>query len=100
MKDTFSFKAKVQVFEGPAAWYYLMLPVNVAEEIEFFFAHLKLGWGSLPVEVTVGEITWKTSIFTVKKNNSFMLPLKLEIRKKEGINEGDLIKVTLKILKT
>lgn len=97
MTKEFSFKAKVWVYPGPAAWYFVTVPKKDKEQIDFFFAHVKRGWGSLPVLVTVGETTWKTSIFPDSKIGSYILPLKAEIRKKEFVKENDSIKLSLEI---
>jgi hypothetical protein len=58
---------------------------------------MKRGWGSLPVEVTVGKTTWRTSIFPDKKAGAYLFPLKASVRKKEGISEGDMITLVLEI---
>jgi hypothetical protein len=50
---------------------------------------LTKGWGSLPVEVTIGKTTWKTSIFPDSKSGTFILPIKAVVRKKEEVYEGD-----------
>ena len=100
MKNVFNFKTKVIIygFDGKAgAWHFATVPENIADEINFFFADQKRGWGSLPVEVTIGESTWNTSIFPDKRTKSFMLPLKASVRKQEQIDAGDSIEVELKI---
>lgn len=97
MTKTFKFIGRVQIYPVPAGWHFIPLPKENSEEINFFFAHAKRGWGSLPVNVTIGKTTWKTSIFTDTKLDTFLLPLKAEIRKKEGLKEGDNIKISLEI---
>lgn len=97
MTKTYSFKAKVWLYPGMAGWHFVTIPKKTKEEIDFFFAHAKRGWGSLPVLVTVGKTSWKTSIFPDKKTGSYLLPLKLEIRKKENLKEGDSINFSLEI---
>lgn len=93
----FSFESVVRVYEGPADWYFAHLPTELAKELDELFSDQKRGFGSLPVEVTIGDITWQTSIFTDKKNKSFMLPLKLQARKQAGLKTGDKFKVTIVI---
>jgi hypothetical protein len=55
------------------------------------------GWGSVPVVATIGGTTWKTSIFPDKKAGSFVLPLKAEVRKAEGIEEGQAVELRLDV---
>jgi len=85
----FNFKAKVYIYQSRAIYFMITLPRDVAQAIETLFGDLKGGWGSLPVIVTVGKTTWKTAIFSDQSEKSFIMLLKKEIRKKEGIKEGD-----------
>ena len=90
-----------------AGWHFLSVPKKQSEEIKKMFGAMKRGWGSLPVEVTVGKTSWKTSIFPAsakasagrpdKKSGVYLLPLKADVRKKEGISVGDTISFLLKI---
>lgn len=97
MKKIFKFSAKVHVYPVPAGWHFVSLPKKTTDEINFFFSHVKRGWGSLPVLVTLGKTSWKTSIFADTKMETFLLPLKVEIRKKEILKEGDKVKLSLEI---
>ena len=54
------------------------------------------GWGAVRVMVTMGSTKWETSIFPDSRTNSYILPLKADVRKKEGISAGDDVKVKLK----
>ncbi|MBP9762590.1 DUF1905 domain-containing protein [Patescibacteria group bacterium] len=40
------------------------------------------------VLVTVGKTMWETSIFPDKKSQSYLLPMKLEVRKRRGLWTG------------
>lgn len=97
MKGNFSFKSKVWLYPGMAGWHFVTLPTKLAGQIGAQYHSRRRGWGSLPVEVTVGKTTWKTSIFPDKKSQSYLLPLKAEVRKKERIGEGDAITISLTI---
>lgn len=95
MTKEYQFEAKLWKYSGKAAWYFMTLPVQVTEDIDYFFSLDKKGFGSLPVKVTIGQTTWKTSIFPDKKRGSYLLPIKADVRKKEQLNEGDLVFVIL-----
>jgi len=97
MKKVYSIKAKVWLYPGDTPWHFVTLPKKTAKNIDFYFSLVKRGWGSLPVIVTVGKTSWKTSIFPDKKAKSYLLPLKAEVRKKEAIKAGDGIAFSLKI---
>ncbi|HMS92604.1 MAG TPA: DUF1905 domain-containing protein [Candidatus Saccharibacteria bacterium] len=93
----YSFETKVRVYLGEAAWYYVTLPKSIAREIDFEHGHHKAGFGSLRVRVTIGQTSWQTSIFTDTKSSSYMLPLKVEVRKAEGIEVGNRVQIGLEI---
>jgi hypothetical protein len=87
-------KAKVWIFEGPAAWYMVTIPAKESSEIHKIYGDFHRGWGSIPVKVTIGSSTWKTSIFWEKKG-TYILPIKKEVRKKEQITNGDMVEIAL-----
>lgn len=97
MKKTYSTKAKVWLYPGNAPWHFVTLPIRIARDIDDYFYEWKRGWGSLPVIVKLGKTSWKTSIFTDKQSASYILPLKADVRKKEGIKDGDTISFSLEL---
>ena len=98
MKDThYSFSSTVWLYPGMAGWHFVTIPEDVSEEIQDRFSDQKRGWGSLPVEVTIGTTTWKTSIFPDTKTKAFVLPIKAEVRKKEGITADTSVTLLLDI---
>ena len=97
-KRVYKLKAKVWLYPGEtAAWHFVTLPKKEGQEIKERYKAVSKGWGSLPVEVTVGATTWKTSIFPDKTSGSYLLPLKAAVRKREEIEESDTISFTLKV---
>lgn len=97
MKKTFDVDAFVWIYPGKAGWNFVTIQKKTSEEIDYYFSESKRGWGSLPVKVTVGKTTWTTSIFPDKKTKSYLLPIKLAVRKAEKLYEGDRIKINLEI---
>jgi len=49
----------------------------------------------VPVQATIGETTWATSIFSDAKTASYLLPVRTAVRGEAGIDEGDSISVTI-----
>lgn len=95
---SFKFEGKVTLYPGPPAdWYFVYLPKELSQELDQLFADQKRGFGSLPVLVTMGEFIWKTSIFPSSEQKTFMLPVKLEARKRAGVTVGDSVKISLEI---
>lgn len=95
----YKIKARVFKWTGKGAWFFVRIEKETAEIIKDNFGMYAGGWGSLPVNVTLGNSTWKTSIFP-EKEGSYLLPIKSQIRKAENIKEGDELNINLEILVT
>lgn len=94
-KDTYKIKSEVWIYPGMSAWHFVYIPKKQGIDIKSRFGANSKGWGSIPVIVAKGKSTWKTSIFPDKKSGSYILPIKAEIRRKEGIYNGDIINFTI-----
>jgi len=81
-----------------AGWHFLSIPKQRSEAIKKDFAASRRGWGSLRVKVVVGRTAWNTSIFPDARSGTYLLPLKAEVRKKEGIAAKDIVSFLLEIL--
>jgi hypothetical protein len=98
-KKKYSFEVKVWLYPGgTAAWHFVTVPKKESADIAKRFKDFSRGWGSLPVEVAIGQTTWNTSIFPDRKMGTYLLPLKKEIRKKEDLQIDNKVKVTITIL--
>jgi hypothetical protein len=79
------------------AWHFVYVGKKQSEEIQKNQSKKKRrGFGSVPVEVTLGKSKWKTSIFP-ERDGPYLMPLKADIRRKEGIADGDTITYTIKL---
>lgn len=81
-------------------WTFLTLPKATADEIKFLSemsGQPRQGWGSVKVTATIGNSTWSTSIFPHKAEQSYLMPVKAAVRKKEGVNPPDEVNVSLLI---
>jgi Domain of unknown function (DUF1905) len=92
MNLTFTFKTQLWLYSGKGAWHFVTLPNEAAAEIKFFPPSAK-GFMPIPVKATIGETTWKTSVFPDSKSGSYLLAVKAEVRKKEGIAAGEEVTV-------
>lgn len=94
----YKIKSEVWLYPGStAAWHFASLSRKQSEEIDEKYKNKRRGWNSFPVKVKLGQSVWKTSIFFDKREGAYILPLKAEVRKKEGIYKGDMITFTLEI---
>ncbi len=46
---------------------------------------------------TIGESRWQTSIFPDTKRNAYLLPIKADIRKAEGLAVGEAVDVSVSL---
>lgn len=91
-------RAKVWLYKGDkAAWHFLTLSKASAQKLKTAFKQPRRGWGSIPVIVTIGKSTWKTSVFPDSKSDSFVLPIKAKVRKAEDIAHSQIVSFTLQI---
>jgi hypothetical protein len=94
----YSFEGEVWRWTGVSAWHFISVSQEVSDAIKKSREGVpRVGWGAIPVSVRVGESAWKTSIFPDKKSGTFLLPLKADIRKKEGLVAGNKVEVNLSV---
>ncbi|GEA83164.1 MAG: DUF1905 domain-containing protein [Cellulomonas sp.] len=78
------------------SWTFADLPTDVADEIADAAEGVSRGFGSVRVEVTIGTTTWRTSIFPGAE--TYVLPLKAAVRRKESIEAGDVARIRLRLV--
>lgn len=91
----YEFEAKPWLYDGPAAWHFISLPVELAQEIRSLLKSEEKGWGRLKATAKIGETKWKTAIWFDTKSNTYLLPVKSEIRKSERIEIGKSTQITI-----
>lgn len=96
-KASYKLRSKVMVYPGDGGWRFMAIPLKEGREIKAKYGKHARGWGSLPVAVTIGKTAWETSIFPDKQSGSYLLPLKAQVRNKEGIYDDDSVSFTLKL---
>lgn len=95
-EETVQFTGELFVW-GEGNWYFVLLPVDAAEDLRDLAVGPPRGFGSIRVDVQVGASSWKTSVFPEKQSGSFLLPMKKAIRKAEDLEDGDQVEVTLSV---
>ena len=80
-------------WRGPAPFYFLPLDQEIADEIELYKRELSYGWGVIPVEISLGEVSAKTSL--IPRDGTFFVPLKDAFRKPNKIEVGQKISLLL-----
>lgn len=93
----YQIKEKIFKWQGKGTWFFIRINEKTSDDIRGKFGEFAKGWGSIPINVTIGKSNWKTSIFP-DKNKSYLLPIKSQIRKAEKIEEGDLVSLEIEII--
>lgn len=95
--NLYKIKSGVWLYPGMSGWHFMSIPKKDGEDIRKRFGKKQRGWGSLPVVVTLGKTSWKTSIFPDKHSGLYLLPLKAVVRKKEGVLSNDKVSFTIEV---
>lgn len=91
----YDFKAKPWQSAVPGGWTFLSLPEHMVKEIRANLKSEEEGWGRLKATAKIGQTEWKTAIWFDTKKNTYLLPLKAEVRKKENIQAGKNLAATI-----
>jgi len=96
--STYTFTASLWIYPGEtASWHFITVPKKESHDVRTNFPGPKRGWGSIPVVAKIGKTTWNTSIFPDSKSGTYLLPVKAQVRNKEGLQDGDKITLKLKV---
>ncbi len=91
----FSFEAGLWRWRADSQWHFVSLPEAIADEISVIPLPPK-GFGSVKVRVTVGPVTWLTSIFP--SESTYILPIKKQVRDDNALSAGSTADVVLEVI--
>lgn len=78
--------------------HFMSVPEELSDEIRAHAFLVRRGFGSVKVEATIHDFTWRTSVFPSKSSGGYFLPVKIEVLRSTGIAAGDEVSVTLDLL--
>jgi len=81
-----------------ASWFFVNLSAEASEIIRDMPRETRAGFGSVRVEVMIGNTKWRTSIFPDSKAGVYILPVKKAVRTAESLEVGDTVEVTVAVL--
>ena len=91
----YEFAAKLWRYDSAGGWHFVSLPNNLSKEIRDNLKWQEEGWGRLKVSAKIGEIEWKTAIWFDTKLNTYLLPVKADIRRKAKLEVDKTIDVLI-----
>ena len=89
------FAGQVIEWRGPAPFYFVPVPPDESANIREVAAIASYGWGVIPVEARIGEVSFTTSLFP--QDGGYLLPLKNAVRKPQGLTAGDEVTVEMTV---
>ena len=82
-------------WRGPAPYTFVALPDDAAQHVADLAPDVSYGWGVVPVQVELGASTWTTSLFP--KDGGYLVPLRAKERRREVVDLGDVVSMTLTV---
>lgn len=80
-------------WRGPAPFHFVEVPEDESGAIEMVAADVTYGWGCIPVRARIGGTSFATSLFP--KNERYLVPVKVAVRRAEHLELGDRVTVHL-----
>ncbi len=91
----FEFSGEIFEWRGPAPHFFVTVPEEQSRDIKGIANLVTYGWGVIPVTVKIGDTEWTTSLFP--KDGRYLVPIRANVRKREGIEEGDTVDIQLDV---
>ncbi len=89
------FEAEVFQWRGPAPYFFVATPAHVDDFLHAHHGELTYGWGVIPAHVRIGVTEVTTSL--IPKDGGYLVPLKIALRRPEGVDDGDHVRVRLRV---
>lgn len=89
------FSGNLWYWRGPAPFFFVTVPAEDCEVLRDVSKWVTYGWGMIPVVAQIGATQWKTSLWP--KDGLYLVPVKLSVRKAEGLEEGGNVSVRLEV---
>ena len=81
-KIKYVFSTRMWKHNAPGGWFFVSLPKTMSKEIRDNLKWQEEGWGRMKAFTKIEEIKWKTAIWFDTKIETYILPIKAEIRNK------------------
>ena len=81
-KIKYEYTATLWQHQAPGGWYFVSLPKQISKEIREHLQWQEEGWGRMKARAQIADVQWETAIWFDTKHDTYILPVKAEIRKK------------------
>lgn len=96
-KINYKFSAKLWKDSTSGGWVFVSLPKNISKEIRKNLKWQEEDWGRMKAVATINNLEWSTAIWFDTKSNTYLLPVKAEIRKKAYLKLDSIIHINISI---
>ena len=88
------FAGEVVEWRGPAPFFFVALPPDAAGLVDEVKADV-VYWGAVPVRAWIGDTEFTTAMFP--REDAWFLPLKVTVRRAEGVDLGQVVDVRMHV---
>jgi len=88
-----SIHGEIWFWRGPSPFHFVTVPQEESKEIRAISPLVTYGWGVIPVEATIKNTNWRTSLFP--KDDRYLVPIKALVRRAEDLELGDEVRIVL-----
>jgi hypothetical protein len=89
------FTGEIWFWKGPAPHHFVTVPDDECAALESASRLVTYGWGMIPVTGEIDGTSFTTSLFP--KDGGYIVPLKVAVRRKHGLEVGDRVTVRLTV---
>ncbi len=94
---SFEIKGKLIKPNG-SSWHFVYIPQALSQRIRDTARGMKgVNMSFIRVKATMGKTSWKTTLFPTK-DGPYLIAIKADVRHKEEVAEGDLVKLNCILL--
>ncbi|HVM08877.1 MAG TPA: DUF1905 domain-containing protein [Acidimicrobiales bacterium] len=93
-KFEFEFEGMVVEWRGPAPFYFVAIPPDESADIKLAAKGVEY-WGQVPVDARINGTRFSTALFP--KDDRYLLPLKVSVRRSAGVELDQLARVELSV---
>ncbi len=97
VKIKYEFSGKMWKSGEQGAWHFITLPKEISKEIREHLKWQEEGWGRMKAIASINDIEWDTAIWFDKKADTYLLPVKADIRKRANLALNQSIDVRISI---
>ena len=84
-KIQYEFTAILWQQASTGGWQFVSLPEDISAEVRALLKSYEEGWGRLKATAKIGNTKWETAIWFDTKRNTYLLPIKANIRTNENL---------------